>query len=61
MRVVAPYRPGDAALQAEVARLRGSGVIVVVELPGHEAHRAELDCQQQLVWRAGAWKLGPLD
>lgn len=57
MRVLAPYRPGDAALQAEVARLRTGGVIVVVELPGHEANRAELDCEQQLVSRAGAWKL----
>ncbi|MEK6211136.1 MAG: ATP phosphoribosyltransferase regulatory subunit [Pseudomonadota bacterium] len=57
MRVLAPYRPGDAGLQAEVARLRAGGIIVVVELPGHEANRAELDCEQQLVSRAGAWKL----
>lgn len=61
MRVLAPYRPGDAALEAEVARLRAGGVIVVVDLPGHEADRAELDCEQQLVLRAGAWKLGPLN
>jgi ATP phosphoribosyltransferase regulatory subunit len=61
MRVLAPYRPGDVALQAEVARLRAGGVIVVVELPGHEANRPELDCEQQLVSRAGAWKLGPLN
>ncbi len=61
MRVLAPYRPGDAALQAEVARLRAGGIIVVVELPGHEANRAELACEQQLVSRAGAWKLEPLN
>lgn len=60
MRVLAPYRPDHAALQAEMARLRAAGVIVVVELPGQEPHRAELDCQQQLVSRAGAWELGPL-
>jgi ATP phosphoribosyltransferase regulatory subunit len=60
-RVLAPYRPGDAALQTEVARLRAGGIIVVVELPGHEANRAELDCEQQLVSRAGAWKLEPLN
>ena len=53
----APYRPGDAGLQAEVARLRAGGIMVVVELPGHEANRAELDCEQQLVSRAGAWKV----
>ncbi|HEV8259682.1 MAG TPA: ATP phosphoribosyltransferase regulatory subunit [Burkholderiales bacterium] len=57
MRVLAPYRPHDAGLQAEVSRLRASGIIVVVELPGHEANRVELDCEQQLVSRAGAWKL----
>ena len=56
-RVLAPYRPGDAGLQAEVARLRASGTIVVVELPGHETSRAELGCERQLVSRAGAWKL----
>ena len=56
-RVLAPYRPHDAGLQAEVARLRAGGIIVVVELPGHEANRVELGCEQQLVSRAGAWKL----
>jgi ATP phosphoribosyltransferase regulatory subunit len=61
MRVLAPYLPGDAALQAEVARLRAGGAIVVVDLPGHEASRAELGCEQQLVPRAGAWKLEPLN
>ena len=57
MRVLAPYRPGDASLQAEVARLRADGIIVVVELPGHEANRAELGCEQELVLRAGEWKI----
>ena len=61
MRVLAPYLPGDAALQAEVARLRAGGVIVVVDLPGHEVSRAELGCEQQLVPRAGTWKLEPLN
>jgi len=43
-----------------VTRLRAGGIIVVVELPGHEANRAELGCEQQLVSRAGTWKLEPL-
>jgi ATP phosphoribosyltransferase regulatory subunit len=60
MRVLAPYRPGDAGLQVEVTRLRAGGIIVVVELPGHEANRAELGCEQQLVSRTGTWKLEPL-
>jgi len=40
-----------------VSRLRAGGILVVVELPGHEANRVELDCEQQLVSRAGVWKL----
>lgn len=59
LRVLAPYQPADAALQAEVARLRAAGAIVVSDLPGHEANRAELNCSQQLVARGGAWKLEP--
>ncbi len=49
-----PFRP-------KLARLRAGGVIVVVDLPGHEASRAELGCEQQLVPRAGAWKIEPLN
>jgi len=59
LRVLAPYRPADAGLQKEIARLRADGVIVVSDLPGHEANRAELDCSQQLVAGHGAWKLEP--
>ncbi len=60
LRVLAPYRPADAALQAEVARMRADGAIVVSDLPGHEANRAELNCAQQLVAKDGTWKLEPL-
>ena len=59
LRVLAPYQPADAALQAEVARLRADGAIVVSDLPGHEANRAELDCSQQLAAKDGIWKLEP--
>ena len=59
LRVLAPYRPADAGLQAEIARLRAGGAIVVPDLPGHEMNRAELDCSQQLVASSGAWKLEP--
>ena len=61
LRVLAPYRPADAGLQAEIARLRAGGTIVVSDLPGHEANRAELDCSQQLVAIDGAWMLEPFD
>jgi ATP phosphoribosyltransferase regulatory subunit len=59
LRVLAPYQPADAGLQAEIARLRAGGAVVVSDLPGHEANRAELDCSQQLVAIDGAWKLEP--
>ncbi len=61
LRVLAPCQPADAALQAEVARLRAGGAIVVSDLPGHDANRAELNCSQQLVAKGGTWKLEPLD
>jgi len=56
-RVLAPYLPTDTSLQAEIARLRAEGAVVVPDLPGHESTRAELDCSQQLVAHDGAWKL----
>jgi ATP phosphoribosyltransferase regulatory subunit len=59
VRILAPYQPADAGLQAEVAKLRAAGSIVVSDLPGHEANRAELNCSQQLVAKGGAWKLEP--
>ena len=60
LRILAPALPDDSGLQAEIARLRANGAVVVPDLPGHEAHRVELDCSQQLVARNGAWKLEPL-
>ena len=60
LRVLAPYLPADASLQAEIAKLRAGGAVVVPDLPGHEGNRAELDCSQQLVADAGAWKLEAL-
>jgi ATP phosphoribosyltransferase regulatory subunit len=56
-RILAPYLPADAGLQAEIGRLRAGGAVVVPDLPGHEANRAELDCSQQLVAAGGAWRL----
>ncbi len=54
-RVLAPYRPGDQALQRRIAALRGRGTIVVEELPGHARYRGELGCDRQLVRRQGRW------
>ncbi len=56
--VLAPYAE-DAELQAAMLSLRNAGEIVVVDLPGHEAHRSELGCDRQLVKQGNEWKVVP--
>lgn len=53
--ILAPYRPHDAALQRAVERLRARGEIVIDDLPGHAAQRAELGCDRALARRGGRW------
>jgi len=48
---------GDAALAAEVARLRAAGEVVVTALPGHEDTEDELGCDRRLVSLDGRWTL----
>lgn len=50
----------DAALAAEVSRLRAEGNVVITDLPGHARSRAELGCDRELVQAGGAWKLKPI-
>lgn len=45
----------DAALEARIAELRASGEVVIADLPGHEAHRAELGCDRMLVKQGAEW------
>lgn len=54
--ILAPF-DDDVALQGKIAELRASGEVVIVELPGHEAHRAELDCDRMLVKQGGGWNI----
>lgn len=54
-RIMAPYRLGDAGLQAAIQSLRAAGNIVIVDLPGHEESRHELGCERELVFRNGQW------
>ncbi len=50
----------DPALAAAIESLRRGGEVVIVELPGHDAARAELGCDRQLVRRADKWEVeGP--
>jgi ATP phosphoribosyltransferase regulatory subunit len=54
-RILSPYRPDDAGLRAAVEQLRAGGETVVWDLPGHEATRAELGCDRELVEQGGQW------
>ena len=47
----------DADLQASIEALRKDGHAVIQELPGHEAHRRELNCDRMLVQRGGIWQV----
>jgi ATP phosphoribosyltransferase regulatory subunit len=49
----------DAELRSKIQFLRAQGEIVVVELPGHELHRAELDCDRVLVKNDKGWEILP--
>jgi ATP phosphoribosyltransferase regulatory subunit len=55
-RILAPSLE-DAALDAAIAQLREAGEVVVVELPGHEAARAELACDRKLEKKDGKWRV----
>lgn len=57
--ILAPYAQ-DAALQEKIARLREQGEIVIVDLPGHENSRSELNCERTLVLRNGVWEVSGL-
>ncbi len=57
--VLAPY-DGDTGLRAAIEALRRKGEVVVVDLPGHAAQRAELGCDRQLVRRGDKWEVEEL-
>ena len=57
--ILAPYAQ-DAALQEKIARLREQGEIVIVDLPGHENLRRELNCDRTLVLRNEVWEVSSL-
>ncbi|MEX0959758.1 MAG: ATP phosphoribosyltransferase regulatory subunit [Burkholderiales bacterium] len=59
-RVLAPYAPSDAALQGVIQSLRDAGVVVIVELPGHDSSRSELGCETELTRQNGRWVEKPV-
>jgi ATP phosphoribosyltransferase regulatory subunit len=52
--ILAPYNE-DPSLQQCIQTLRASGEVVVIDLPGHEAHQAELGCDRILVRQGNDW------
>jgi len=54
--ISAPYST-NPALAEKIESLRSAGQIVVVELPGQEAHRAESNCDRRLVLKNGVWEI----
>jgi len=59
-RILAPCAQ-DVALERLVGRLRARGEVVVVDLPGHRATRAELGCDRAIVQEQGRWTLRTLE
>jgi ATP phosphoribosyltransferase regulatory subunit len=57
--VLAPHGD-DPVLRAAIEGLRRKGEVVVVDLPGHAAHRAELGCDRQLARRGDKWEVEKL-
>ncbi len=53
--IMAPYDEADAALRAAIVALRAAGEVVVVDLPGHEAHQDELGCDRKLIKQGDDW------
>ncbi len=57
--VLAPYTE-DTSLARKIDELRAAGEVVVVDLPGHEAYRAELACNRMLVRNGEGWTVVPV-
>lgn len=56
--ILAPYE-GDSLLQETIEQLRAQGEIVIVDLPGHAQHQAELGCDRILEKKNGTWQVVP--
>lgn len=54
--ILAPYSD-DADLRRKVDELRAAGEVIVVDLPGHEEHRAELNCDRMLEKNDKGWEV----
>ena len=59
-RVICAPHSADAVLAQRVAELREAGEIVVIELPGQEAYRAEIACSHLLALGPQGWEIEKL-
>lgn len=50
----------DTGLKQKIALLRAAGEVVIVDLPGHEAQRTELNCDRVLIKQNGKWRVESL-
>ncbi len=55
--ILAPWVSPNAGLPETIAFHRAQGRVVRVSLPGQDAHCAELQCDQELVYLNDAWQL----
>jgi len=53
--VLAPWFPGDDALNETIARLRADGIVVIVALPGENAQ--EICCDRKLIRSNDHWEI----
>lgn len=54
--IFAPFG-NDPALTMKIEELRKAGQVVMQELPGHEEHRVELNCDRKLVKQGDGWQV----
>ncbi len=54
--IMAPWGM-ELALREKIAGLRAQGEIVIQRLPGHKNEADEFDCNRELVFETGNWKL----
>ena len=54
-RAILAPTDNDPALAGAIEKLRASGEVVIVDLPGHEGAREELGCDRMLTKKDGKW------
>ena len=53
--ILAPFRKNNQTLEDKIKKLRATGEIVIVELPGQQGGKFTSNCDRQLVLQSGDW------